>query len=388
MTDRTAAVPRLSWVQVCARRLARHRLAAPSPDARPAEAVRAMGGAAHAQVMAATELSIGLRTTGVTRAEVRDALWAERSLVRTFGPRGTVHLLPTQDLPTWVAALSAAPPPPRTFPEQVRLSPDQTEAVLAAVASALADAELTIDELTEAVVEHAGPWAGDLVMPAFQGMWPRWRQALHLAGMRGVLCFGPTRGRKVTYTSPRRWLPGLQPAEASTSLARVVKGYLHAYGPATPQQFAHWLEAPRQWAAARFEALANELEQVEVDGTRAWVSAGDTTAPSTPSRGVRLLPYFDAYAYVVGNHLRELLYPGRAAERALGNFQVLVVDGVVAGVWHQRRSGRTLDLTVEPLVPLTPAQRRELDEQVERVGTILQGTPRLTIGTVTAGSHA
>jgi hypothetical protein len=388
MTDRTAAVPRLSWAQVCARRLERHGLAAPSADARPADAVRAMGGAAHAQVMSAAELSIGLRTAGVTRADVRHALWAERSLVKTFGPRGTVHLLPTQDLPTWVGALSAAPPPARTFPQEVRLLPDQTEAVVAAVASALEDAELTVDELTEAVVEHAGPWAGDLVMPAFQGMWPRWRQALHLAGMRGVLCFGPTRGRKVTYTSPRRWLPGLQPAEGSASLAGVVEGYLHAYGPATPQQFAHWLDAPRQWAAELLDSLAGGLEQVEVDGTRAWVAAGDTTAPPTPPRGVRLLPYFDAYAYVVGNQPRELLYPGRAAERALGNFQVLLVDGVVAGVWHQRRSGRRLEITVEPLVPLTPAQRRELDEQVERVGTILQGTPRLSIGTVTVGSHA
>jgi Winged helix DNA-binding domain len=387
MTDRTA-VPRLSWAQVCARRLERHRLAAPAPDARPADAVRAMGGAAHAQVMPAAELSIALRTTGATRTDVRDALWTERSLVKTFGPRGTVHLLPTRDLPTWVGALSAAPPPPRSFPEHARMSPDQTETVVAAVASALADAELTIDELTEAVVQHAGPWAGDLVMPAFQGLWPRWRQALHLAGMRGVLCFGPTRGRKVTYTSPRRWMPGFQPAEGATALATVLNGYLHAYGPATPQQFAHWLDAPRPWAAALFESLAGQLEQVEVDGTRAWVAAGDTTAAPTPPRGVRLLPYFDAYAYVVGNHPRELLYPGRAAERALGNFQVLLVDGVVAGVWQQRRAGRTLDITVEPLVPLTRAQRRELDGQAERVGTILQGTPRLTIGTVTAGSHA
>ena len=59
--------------------------------------------------------------------------------------------------------------------------------------------------------------------------------------------------------------------------------------------------------------------------------------------GVRLLPYFDAY--VVGCQPRELLFPGRAAERALaggqaGNYQVLLIDGVVAGVWHQRRSGR------------------------------------------------
>jgi hypothetical protein len=388
MAGQTAAVPRLSWAEVCARRLERHRLATPSPEARPADVVRAMGGVAHAQVMSAVELSIGLRTTGVTRADIPHALWAERSLVKTFGPRGTVHLLPIRDLPMWVGALSAAPPHMYTFPEDVRLTPDQTEAVVEAVAAALEDAELTVDELTEAVVEHAGSWAGDLVMPAFQGMWPRWRQALHLAGMRGVLCFGPTRGRKVTYTSPRRWLPGFQPADGSTSLAGVVKGYLHAYGPATPQQFAHWLAAPRQWAAALFDSLADELEQVEVDGTLAWVAAGDTTAPPTPPRGIRLLPYFDAYAYVVGNQPRELLYPGRAAERALGNFQVLLVDGVVAGVWHQRRSGRKLDITVEPLVPLTSTQRRELDEQAERVGLILQGTPRLTIGTVTVGGHA
>jgi hypothetical protein len=45
-----------------------------------------------------------------------------------------------------------------------------------------------------------------------------------------------------------------------------------------------------------------------------------------------LLPYFDGYAYRVGNQPPELLYPGPAGERVLrGNFQVLMVDGVVAG---------------------------------------------------------
>ena len=27
---------------------------------------------------------------------------------------------------------------------------------------------------------------------------------------RGVLCFGPDRGRQVTYTNPHRWLPGFR----------------------------------------------------------------------------------------------------------------------------------------------------------------------------------
>jgi hypothetical protein len=118
----------------------------------------------------------------------------------------------------------------------------------------------------------------------------------------------------------------------------------------------------------------------------------DGTMPSTAPQGVRLLPYFDAY--VVGCHPRALLFPGRAAERALspsgqaGNFPVLLINGVVAGVWHQRRSGRKLDITVEPFARLTAMQRRALDGEAERIGAFLEGTPQLIIGRVTAGGHA
>lgn len=346
---------------------------------------------AHAQVLSAAEVSIGLRVTGATRAEVGNALWRERSLVKTFGPRGTVHLLPTHELPLWTGALGAIPPSSNTMPADLRLTPDQTDEVVAAVAAALADTELTIDELSAEVVARTGPWAADPVMPAFGGMWPRWRQALHLAAHRGALCFGPNRGRKVTYTSPRRWLPGLQPTQAADALGDLVRRYLHAYGPATPQQFAQWLAAPRRWAIELFDSLAGELEQVDVDGSPAWVRAGDTAPPPAPPHGVRLLPYFDAYT--VGCHPRERLFPGPAAQRALsggqaGNFPVLLIDGIVAGVWHQRRSGRKLHVTVEPLTPLTVANRRDLDDQVARIGEILEGEPQLTIGTVTVGGHA
>ena len=387
----TKALPHWSWAQVCARRLRRHGLADPSPDARPADVAGAICGA-HAQVLSAAELSIGLRLAGGTRADVREALWTERSLVKAYGPRGTVHLLATRDLPTWIGALAAVPQAGSAFPEGVRLTPEQTDEVVDAVAAALDDAELTVDELGEAVVAATGPWAGELVMPAFQGMWPRWRQAVGAAARRGALCFGPNRGRKVTYTSPRRWLPGFRPAEEATAVAELVRRYLAAYGPATPRHFAKWLGAPPRWAAERFGALAGELEQAEVGGEAAWLLAEDAAPPAEAPRGVRLLPYFDAYA--VGCQPRELLFPGRAAERALvpsgqaGNYPVLLLDGTVAGVWHQRRSGRTLQVTVEPLAPLGAARRRELDAQVERVGEVLEGRPRLTVGEVTAGPHA
>jgi len=381
----------LPWSHVTARRIIRQGLDAPSQTARAADIVRTMCGA-HAQVLSAAFWSIGQRNASLIVPAVKDALWTEHSLVKTFGPRGTVHLLAAQDLPLWVGALSAIPPSHHGHTPEVRLTPEQTHEVVNAIAVTLLDAELTIDELSEAVITASGPWAGERIMPAFNDMWPRWRMALAQAGFRGVLCFGPNRGPKVTYTNPQRFLPGFAPVEGPTALAWLLKSYLYAYGPATPQHFAQWLNAPRSWATELFDALSDELEPVEVNGSLAWVVAGDTAFPSSTPQSVRLLPYFDAY--IVGSQPRELLFPGRAAQRALvpsgqaGNYPVLLIDGIVAGVWHQRRSGRRLDIIVEPFNQLTTNQRRDLDEQVERIGAFLTAQPRLTIGTVTAGAHA
>jgi hypothetical protein len=277
-------------------------------------------------------------------------------------------------------------------PEPVRFTPEQADEVIATIGDALADAELTVDELTEAIVDRLGPWAGERTMEAFQDMWPRWRQLTSTAAHRGVLCFGPNRGRNVTYTNPHRWLPGFRPDDGDAALRTLVTRYLYAYGPATPQHFARWLNIPPRRAVELFDDLAGELERVELDGELGWVMAGDTATPPQPHRGIRLLPYFDAF--VVAGQPRERLYPGAAATRGLtqagqaGNYPVLLVDGVVGGVWHQRRSGRKLAITVEPLRELTAAHRRQLDDEVELVGAVMEATPTLTMGTVTVGPHA
>jgi Winged helix DNA-binding domain len=383
----------VSWPAANLRRLQRHALLAPAPSVtEPAEIAAVICGA-HAQVLSAAELSLALRIQAATRTTIRHALWDEHRLIKTYGPRGTVHLLAADDLPIWMAALSAMPAH-SPFPNGVRLTPEQAEEIVDAIGRALEDAELTIDELDQAVIDLVGAWAGDRVMPAFQDLWPRWRQAVVPAAYRGVLCFGPNRGRRVTYTNPRRWTPGFRLASPDEAIATTITRYLYAYGPATPQQFAQWSGAPPTWAAEQFERHSRKLTKINFDGAPAWVSRGDTavSGEEDAKSSILLLPYFDAYA--VGSHPRSRLFPGEAATRALapsgqaGNYPVLLIGGIVAGVWHQRRSGRHIEVTVEPLIRLTARQRRFLENQVGRIGEILEGNPRLNVGTVTAGGHA
>ena len=146
-------------------------------------------------------------------------------------------------------------------------------------------------------------------MPAFQDMWPRWRQAVGRAAQRGVLS-DRTRA-DASPTNPRRWLPD----QAGTG-GRSHRGGDHALlvrvRTTTPQQFGQWIGAPPT-AAEQFERHSQKLTKINFDDVPAWVSYQDTEMPQAEGAkgGVLLLPYFDAYA--VGSHPRDRLFPGKAA---------------------------------------------------------------------------
>ena len=168
--------------------------------------------------------------------------------------------------------------------------------------------------------------------------------------------------------------------------------YLRAYGPATADHVGQWLGIPAPPARALIDALDDRLMPVEVDGVQGWLADADGPVPDDQAdSAIRLLPYFDPY--VVGCHPRSSLFFGAAAQRALsatgqaGTRPVLLIAGTVAGIWHQRRSGHRLHVTVEPFTDLSQGQRRKLDSEVQRLGAILEAVPTLAIGTVTAGSH-
>jgi len=358
---------------------------------------------AHAQIADAAALSIAARVDGVDRADITAAIAPGGPLVKTYGPRGTVHLLPRDDLPLWCAALSAAPPT-SSQAIGVRLDAAQTDQVVEAIATALDEAadsgrELDRDELDAAVSARLGAWASELVMPAFGGMWPRWRQAISTAAHRGVLAFGAGRGTRVTYVNP-----GVEvPEDGESALDWLLLRYLASYGPATPAQFGRWMAGSVGWANTRFARLADTLTRVDITNDAgvplsaapgsagAMVATSDASFDGEPATGIRLLGHFDPY--VVGSYPRDLVFPGDAAARALnrgqaGNLPVILRDGVVAGVWHAARSAKSVAITVEPLVRLSRAERSAAEHEGERIAAFIGLEPRVAFGVVTVGAHA
>jgi hypothetical protein len=222
----------VGWEQVNAHRLARSHLDERVPAARSVEVASAICGL-HAQVMSSAELSLWARVEGLDREALPALLWEDRSLVKTWAMRGTLHLLPTAELAAWLGALA-------TYRERLKpswfrsaeITPEQLERFVATVADALEGRLLTRQELSEAVLQRTGDEA--LAAVALGS----WGPYLKPAAYRGLLCFGPDAGRNIRFTRPSTWVGAVEPLGADDALDEVARRFLATYGPATREDFA------------------------------------------------------------------------------------------------------------------------------------------------------
>lgn len=413
---REAPVP-LSWDQVRGHRLRRHHLLEPSPAGTAVEVASTVCGI-HGQVASAAALSLARRVSGADVGLLNSALWQERSLVKTYGPRGTVHVLPAQELTLWTAATRALPAQGARQPQPdvstVCPSSTQTAQLRAAVLSASRGSQLTRQELGTAIIAECGPWVDTPASAAFSGAHPHWRLAVDEAVARGALCFGAPRGNRVTFVRTDEWLPNSAPGQVWTAedgtrygdvpavLVEIARRYLGAYGPATHQEFGQWFTLPDGQARRVYAALEDEIVPVAVAGHRSWAlrdSDPESWEPVTDC--VRLLGYFDCFA--VGCHPRDEFAPPEAATRAAphgrgfgrgsarrflcGPLPVLLVDGLVRGVWTYRRHDQIEHVRVEVFGRAGRGLRRLLREEVARLAGLLNRDLTLSVGPADIAAH-
>lgn len=186
----------LTWNQIHAWRLAQHSLSPRSKRGAFVEIASHLYGI-HAQVMSAAELALGVRTDGLTPQDVQAALWQDRTLVKTWAMRGTLHLLAADDLPLHAAARTIDPRGWIDFASH-GISEKQAQAFLEAVSEILGSEPMTREQLAAAVSEQVRlPILAELIGS-------RWGTALKPSAFRGDLCFGPSQGKNITFVNPKK----------------------------------------------------------------------------------------------------------------------------------------------------------------------------------------
>jgi hypothetical protein len=361
-------MPTLTWNDARARRLARSFLARPATRARLVRVVRDVCGL-QAQLLTAAALSLSARIPLLTTDAFARELWETRSLVRAWTVRGTIHVVPAEDLPLWMGALGEDRYwESKEWLEREGLTAREAETVYDTVIDVLGDSVLTRAEIADAVVARLGA----RLRPKIASMWGN---LLGPVTYMGKLCFGPPSGPNVTFVRADRWIPWrtVDPVEAWRELMR---RFLRAYGPAPIDGVARWFGIDPPLALRVLRSLGGEAISVSVEGREAWILQSDLRRPPAAPPSVTLLPQYDCY--VLGSYPRERVVNEAARTRIRqykrGRFEgavgvpVLLLDGIVSGLWERRvRRGR-MEVTVEASTALSRTQRRGIQAEAERVG--------------------
>lgn len=365
----------LSEVRVRALRWRAQRLAPRDAGGDPASIVRAIG-AIQSQDPAAAALALRARGTGFDAGEVERARVEDRSVVRTWCQRGTIHLVPTEDV-SWLLGLLG----PRLLAQRERnfrafgLDEDVYGAALRALRKALADGPLTRAEIGERW-EAAGVDASGNRLP----------HMITRAAIEGEICDGPDRGRDRTWVRLADWVDVAAGPDGDAALAELARRHLAGHAPAEPRDLAAWAGVTVGDARAAWTSLGDELKEVETAvGTR-WVLAADPDPePAAEAPAVRLLAGFDEY--LLGYHDRELAVPPPHTKAvSAGGLRVLpavAVDGQVIGIWRSRQRRRTIEIEVRPFAALDPGL---LEEEVADVGRFLGLPATLSVADADGGA--
>jgi len=320
-----------------------------------------------AQLLSSAELALWARVKGLERRAIARALWHDRTLVKTWAMRGTLHLLPAKELELWHGALATSGRFLRqaVWQNYFGITLAELDRLNETIGLVLENRVLTREELAEEVSRFLGH---DIGAKVAQGSWGT---ILRPAAFSGRLCFGPSQGQRVCFTSPKSWVGAGRPMDTHAATTEVARRFLDVNGPATYRDLARWwsggsVSTARQWIAA----LGDEAMAIELDGAEAWTlrSHARQLRDFSPAPSVRLLPAFDQYVIAASCHAEHLLpgVPRSCVYRPQGWLSpVLLVNGFMQGVWRHEIKRSRLALLIEPFVKVSSAVRHDAEQEAE-----------------------
>jgi len=353
-------------------RLARHHLLdSTGPD--PVAICSDICGA-QAQIMGAAYLQLWARNHSLTRTEIQDALWKNKTLIKSHLMRQTLHLIPTDEFPLYIAAIkSNRVADALRIMARFRITREEAEDLTGLIMNALASGPLGRAVIGAAV----RPKVSKRVREWMGRVW----SILRVPMAEGLVCYGQGEGNDVKLVRVDQWIKKQQPVEEQAARASLLRKYLSAYGPATLQDFAKWAGISIVLVKPLVAELGDELVEVEIAGTKYLLLKQDhgEVKRHTVSDCVRLLPLFDPFllAHATKDHLIAQSHYKRVWRNQGWISAVVLVDGEIVGTWTHELRGSRVVVTVEGFKKLPPGVWSSIEQEAASLAGFMKASPEV-----------
>jgi hypothetical protein len=328
----------------------------------PAEVVRWLG-ALQAQDFAGAKWSIALRLLVATEATIDQAI-ADRTIIRTWSLRGTLHFAAAADV-HWMRALLAPAVIARSATRHRELELDATVFARSekVFLKALRGGRQLSRETLLALLEKAR-----ISTTGQRGYHILWRLTLE-----GLLCFGAHEGKQATFALLDEWCPGARDWDREAAVAELTHRYFTSHGPATLQDFTGWSGLKISEAKAGLSMCSSALTQETIGDKTYWFSR-DMASSLGSDRTAHLLPGFDEYmlGYKDRSPSLDPKYSQKICPGSNGMFiPTVVLDGHVAGTWKRTLKKTSVAIETTPFTIFSKATKRAIAISASRYGQFL-----------------
>ncbi len=330
-------------------------------------AVVAWLGALQAQDYLGVLWSIGLRMantkTAPTEALIEQAI-ADRTIIRTWPMRGTLHFVAAQDV-RWLLQLLT----PRQIQQaagryrQLALDDSLFAQSQAVFAKALQGGnELTRDELLQALEQASIATTGQ-----------RGYHLLGRAAQDGLICFGARSGKQQTFVLLDEWVPPTPPLDRDEALAELARRYFTSHGPATVYDLARWAGITITDARRGVVDVDKTLIRERIGAQEYWLPHSRTAA-GEQAKPVYLLAGFDEFVLGYGDRsaILEPAFANRICPGGNGVFSpTVVIDGQIRGTWKRTLKTRAVAVEWTPFTSFTATEDAALAAAAQGYGGFL-----------------
>jgi len=350
--------------------LTRHHLIERLPRSKTLKAVGDILGL-NAQGALNYQISLWNRVEGLDPSFLSRALQEDRSLVRSWFMRDTVHIVPTADLSVFRRGLEEGLMREWnrwTVRTGRKESPESWEPLYPRVLKALDGEALTMNQIVEEVGGEGEDAKPNLV------------RLVREMSLMGLICnaapIGPWyHNSEHRFTRVDQWIPGVDLNAVSTadSIAELAMRYMRAYGPASVADFSYWTGARVTDTKPVFEGLSEHLTEVSLEGQRGpyYISSEDEFALEAiqPEPFARLLPQFDAL--IMGHKDKSrFIDPTDRGDIFLprgGIAATVLVNGRVKGTWKINKVRKGWELSLQPSQVLSSEEVEMIEGEIEQM---------------------
>ena len=339
------------------------------------------------------ETSLFNRVSECRLEDLEELLYMKRRLLQSWSFRGAPFIFPASESDVFLSALLPQEDEPWIYTQGIGLALDYLgipfEELLGLLLRVIPGLDGCVIVSKTSLDQTLAEWMLPLLPACKQELWNHPSMygnpdkqtvggavvsfLLRPCSFHGLVVFGNRSGISPSFTSYKNW-SGHTLQSNGDAAKKLVRKFLHCYGPATLDSFVSWLGCSRTQGKRLWDSVKEEIEPVKIAEKKAFILSEDKEQLINPLPLERELLLLGAHDPFLDQRDRSILLPDKSLHKNIwkyvSNPGAIVYRGEIIGIWTSRKKGGAMEIKIAQWSPLSC--RTILQQEAEKYAKFRQ----------------